>query len=305
MEFDQAIVTALLAKCLPADLSVLPPPRTRSPGVPHAPVRKHGLQRGEFIQAVRNILRYFPAEHHAVLAPEFAAELQQYGHIYCYRYMPNEYAMRAYPISCYPGRHAHAKAVMLMVMNNLDPAVAQFPEELVTYGGNGSAFSNWAEYRLMMHYLCRLDENSTLVLNSGHPQGLFASLPSAPRLVITNGMVVPMASTPVDYDRMYAMGVTQYGQMTAGGFAYIGPQGIVHGTVLTVLNAGRKYLGAGDPDTSLAGKVYLSSGLGGMSGAQGKAGVICGAVTVIAEIDENALDKRHAQGWVTEKVWRI
>jgi urocanate hydratase len=302
MELNKDEVIAALARVLPAGLTVLPPPRERSTSVPHAPNRKHGLTRAEFVQAVKNVLRYFPAEWHAELGPEFGRELQQYGHIYAYRFMPSAFSMRAYPVSWYPGRHAHARAAMLMIMNNLDPAVAQYPEELVTYGGNGSVFSSWAEFALTMSYLCRLDEHSTLVLNSGHPQGLFPSLPSAPRLVITNGMMVPMASTPAEYDRLYALGVTQYGQMTAGGFAYIGPQGIVHGTVLTILNAGRRYLGGGHADTSLAGKVYLSSGLGGMSGAQGKAGVICGAVTVIAEVDEAALDKRHAQGWVTEKV---
>ncbi len=215
--------------------------------------------------------------------------------------------MRAYPVDWYPANHPHARCIMLMVQNNLDPRVAQFPEELITYGGNGSVLSNWAQYHLLMKYLSDMTDSQTLVMCSGHPQGLFPSSPAVPRVVISNGMTIPNYSTRRDYDRMYALGVSMYGQMTAGSYCYIGPQGIVHGTTITILNAGRKYLPApaNTNDNVLAGKVYLSSGLGGMSGAQGKAGTICGAVTVLAEVDETALDKRLAQGWVTEKVTDI
>jgi len=273
----------------------LPPPVDgRDPSVPHAPKRAYKPTLAEQRQALKNALRYFPVALHAELAPEFMAELHEYGHIYMYRFRPTNYEMKGYPISVYPARCRQASALMLMIMNNLDPAVAQYPHELVTYGGNGSVFSNWAQYRLVMKYLSEMTERQTLVLYSGHPMGLFPSHPDAPRCVITNGMVVPNYSSRSDYERYYLMGVSQYGQMTAGSYCYIGPQGIVHGTTLTVLNAGRKYLGL----RSLAGKVFLSAGLGGMSGAQAKAAVICGAVGVIAEINKDAIVKRHEQGWV-------
>ncbi|XP_076363604.1 urocanate hydratase-like isoform X2 [Tachypleus tridentatus] len=232
---------------------------------------------------------------HRILIKEFIDELNHYGHIYMYRFRP-DIEMRAYPIDKYPGKCQQAQAIMLMIMNNLDPRVAQFPHELVTYGGNGQVFSNWAQFMLVMHYLSIMTEDQTLVLYSGHPLGLFPSTPSSPRVVITNGMVIPNYSSRTNYDRMFALGVTLYGQMTAGSFSYIGPQGIVHGTTLTILNAGRKYLGLND----LRGKVFLSSGLGGMSGAQAKAAVICGCIGVIAEVNHEALEKRYKQGWVVE-----
>ncbi|XP_042886613.1 urocanate hydratase-like, partial [Penaeus japonicus] len=246
-------------------------------------------------QAVSNALRYFPSSCHEELAPEFARELREYGHIYMYRLLPN-IEMRAYPIEQYPAKTVKAAAVMHMIMNNLDPRVAQFPQELVTYGGNGQVFSNWAQFWLVMHYLSEMSESQTLVLYSGHPLGVFPSDPRSPRLVITNGMVIPNYSSRANYDDMFALGVTMYGQMTAGSYCYIGPQGIVHGTTLTVLNAGRKYLNL----ESLSGKVFLTSGLGGMSGAQAKAAVICGCIGVVAEVSEEALKKRHKQGWLLE-----
>uniref|UniRef100_A0A8C9WU07 Urocanate hydratase n=1 Tax=Scleropages formosus TaxID=113540 RepID=A0A8C9WU07_SCLFO len=245
--------------------------------------------------ALRNALRYFPPSLHATLAAEFAQELRQYGHIYMYRFCP-PISMRAYPIDQYPCRMRQAAAIMHMIMNNLDPAVAQFPQELVTYGGNGQVFSNWAQFWLVLHYLSEMSEEQTLVLYSGHPLGLFPSTPSSPRAVITNGMVIPNYSSRDEYEKMFALGNTMYGQMTAGSYCYIGPQGIVHGTTLTILNAGRRYLGSGD----LRGKVFVTSGLGGMSGAQAKASVIAGCVGVIAEVDEAPLKKRHAQGWLME-----
>lgn len=232
---------------------------------------------------------------------EFVDELRLYGHIYAYRFRPVEYEMKAYPIGEYPAKLVHAAALQHMIMNNLDPAVAQFPEELITYGGNGSVFQNWIQYRLVMWYLSHMTDQQTLVLYSGHPTGLFPSTPESPRVVVTNGMVIWNYSTPQDYDRMYAMGVSQYGQMTAGSYCYIGPQGIVHGTTLTLLNASRKYLGTGD----MKGVVFLSAGLGGMSGAQPKAAVICGAIAVIAEVIPAALYKRQKQGWVQEVVTTV
>eukprot|EP01029_Cantina_marsupialis_P008699 TRINITY_DN2047_c0_g1_i2.p1 TRINITY_DN2047_c0_g1~~TRINITY_DN2047_c0_g1_i2.p1 ORF type:complete len:570 (+),score=168.45 TRINITY_DN2047_c0_g1_i2:131-1840(+) len=262
--------------------------------VPHAPKRSVKLTDKEFKLALKNALRYFPETVHNVLAPEFAHELRKYGHIYMYRFRPTEYEMKAHPFQAYPAKCGQAKAIQLMIMNNLDKAVAQFPHELITYGGNGSVFSNWAQYRLTMKYLTEMSEEQTLVMMSGHPQGIFPSHKDAPRCVITNGMVIPNYSGKEMYEKMYALGVSMYGQMTAGSYCYIGPQGIVHGTTITVLNAGRKYLGIED----MSGKVYLSSGLGGMSGAQPKAGVICGCIAVIAEVDEAPLLKRHAQGWV-------
>lgn len=274
--------------------SVLPSPRQRDPRVPHAPVRKDILTPKQKELALANALRYFPADQHATLAPEFAAELKAYGRIYMYRFMP-EYAMHARPIDHYPAQTPQAAAIMLMIQNNLDPAVAQHPEELITYGGNGAVFQNWAQYRLVMHYLAQMTEEQTLVMYSGHPLGLFPSHPGAPRVVVTNGMVIPNYSGADDLERMNALGVSQYGQMTAGSYMYIGPQGIVHGTTITVLNAGRRL----DPENpTLAGKLFVTAGLGGMSGAQPKAGNIAGVVSVTAEVDPAAAWKRHEQGWV-------
>ncbi|XP_004068534.1 urocanate hydratase [Oryzias latipes] len=281
--------------CNGLPLNPLPPNRGRDPSVPHAPIRTPNLTAEEERLALRNALRYFPPSHHATLAPEFAQELQQYGHIYMYRFCPS-FPLRAYPIDQYPCRTRQAAAIMLMIMNNLDPAVAQFPQELVTYGGNGQVFSNWAQFSLVMHYLSQMTEQQTLVMYSGHPMGLFPSLPSSPRAIITNGMVIPNYSSRDQYEKMFALGVSMYGQMTAGSYCYIGPQGIVHGTMLTVLNAGRRYLGTDD----LRGRVFVTSGLGGMSGAQAKAAVIAGCVGVIAEVDEAPLIKRHKQGWLME-----
>lgn len=254
------------------------------------------LSEAELLLAVKNALRYIPEKHHAKLGPEFLRELQEYGHIYGYRFRPTEYEMKAHPLSCYPANCRQAAAVQLNIMNNLHEAVAQYPEELVTYGGNGSVFINWMQYRLTMYYLSIMTEQQTLVLYSGHPHGLFPSHADAPRVVVTNGMVIWNYSSPLDYDRYYALGVSQYGQMTAGSFCYIGPQGIVHGTTLTLLNASRKYLGTGD----MKGTIFVTSGLGGMSGAQSHAAVICGAIGVVAEVDEAALRKRQAQGWVQQ-----
>jgi len=245
--------------------------------------------------ALRNALRYFPAHLHADLAPEFARELAEWGRIYMHRFRP-PYQMHARPIGDYPARCQQAAAIMLMIQNNLDPAVAQHPYELITYGGNGTVFQNWAQYLLTMRYLSEMTGEQTLVMYSGHPLGLFPSHRDAPRVVVTNGMVIPNYSSGDDYTRMAALGVTSYGQMTAGSFMYIGPQGIVHGTTITILGAGRVYLG-GD---GLAGKLYVTSGLGGMSGAQGKSAVIAGCVAVIAEINPDATRKRHEQGWVDE-----
>ncbi len=243
--------------------------------------------------ALRNALRYFAPEHHAVLAPEFADELEKYGRIYMYRFRP-DYDLYARPIEEYPAKSKQAAAIMLMIQNNLDPAVAQHPHELITYGGNGAVFQNWAQYRLTMQYLAQMTDDQTLVMYSGHPMGLFPSHSDAPRVVATNGMVIPNYSKPDDWERFNALGVSQYGQMTAGSYMYIGPQGIVHGTTITVLNAGRK-IGGG-----LAGKLFITSGLGGMSGAQPKAGNIAGCVSITAEVNPKAAVKRHEQGWVDE-----
>ncbi|MDF1571848.1 MAG: urocanate hydratase [Bacteroidales bacterium] len=277
--------------------STLPPPRQPDPAQSHAPIRRQVLNREEKMLALKNALRYFPDHLHAELAPEFAAELEHYGRIYMYRYKP-EYAIRARTIHDYPFRSKHAGAIMLMLSNNLDTAVAQHPEELITYGGNGAVFQNWAQYRLTMKYLATMSDEQTLVLYSGHPLGLFPSHPDAPRVVVTNGMVVPNYSGTEDYERMNAMGVSQYGQMTAGSFMYIGPQGIVHGTTITVLNAGR--MTGGDHQEGLKGKLFVTSGLGGMSGAQPKATVIAGGICVVAEVNPAATAKRHSQGWVDE-----
>ncbi|MCA1746887.1 MAG: hypothetical protein LC655_04260, partial [Bacteroidales bacterium] len=314
----------------------------------HAPIRRQALNNREKKLAVKNALRYFPRHLHTQLAPEFASELHRYGRIYMYRYRPS-YRIHARTIHDYPHRSKQAAAIMLMLSNNLDEAVAQHPDELITYGGNGAVFQNWAQYRLAMKYLATMTDEQTLVLNSGHPLGLFPSHREAPRVVVTNGMVIPNYSSPDDYERMNALGVTQYGQMTAGSFMYIGPQGIVHGTTITVLNAARM-IGAGgvagsggsgeERDTAgrhgggkplgesgsgrineeeipeeknrakdhqkgggsndMKGKVFVTSGLGGMSGAQPKATVIAGGICVVAEVNPLAVEKRHSQGWVDE-----
>ena len=271
------------------------------PTVDHAPRRKDILSSSEKRLALQNALRYFRPQDHAMLAPEFANELRDYGRIYMHRLRPTDYEMRAHPIDSYPAKSRQAAAIMLMIQNNLDPDVAQFPHELITYGGNGAVFQNWAQYHIAMRYLSQMTDEQTLVMYSGHPLGLFPSHPDAPRVVITNGMVIPNHSSQDDYERMNALGVSQFGQMTAGSYMYIGPQGIVHGTTITVLNAARKYLNRDD----LAGVTYVTSGLGGMSGAQAKAAVIAGATSIIAEVNPVAAYKRHEQGWldqVTEDV---
>ena len=275
--------------------TTLPQAKPYNPEVNHAPKRKKILTPDEERLALRNALRYFPAELHAALAPEFADELRRYGRIYMYRYRP-DYDMYARPIDHYPARSRQAAAIMMMIQNNLDPAVAQHPHELITYGGNGAVFQNWAQYRLVMKYLSEMTDEQTLVMYSGHPLGLFPSSKEAPRVVVTNGMVVPNYSKPDDWERFNAMGVSQYGQMTAGSYMYIGPQGIVHGTTITVLNAGRRH----SKDGKLAGMLFVTAGLGGMSGAQPKAGNIAGVISITAEINPKAVEKRHAQGWVDE-----
>ena len=276
---------------------VLPAPKPYDEAINHAPKRKQILTAEERELALRNALRYFPAKHHAVLAPEFAEELARYGRIYMYRLRP-DYEMYARPIEEYPARCRQAAAIMLMIQNNLDKAVAQHPHELITYGGNGAVFQNWAQYRLAMRYLSEMTDEQTLVMYSGHPLGLFPSHRDAPRVVVSNGMVVPNYSKPDDWERFNAMGVSQYGQMTAGSYMYIGPQGIVHGTTITVMNAARKRFSEGQSDAR--GMLFVSSGLGGMSGAQPKAGNISKVVSVVAEINPKAAEKRHAQGWVDE-----
>ena len=276
----------------------LPQPKVYDPAVNHAPKRKDILSADEKKLALRNALRYFEPQHHEVLAKEFAAEMETYGRIYMYRFMPDD-AIYARPISDYPGNSEQAKAIMLMIQNNLDPAVAQHPQELITYGGNGAVFSNWAQYRLTMQYLSQMTEEQTLAMYSGHPMGLFPSHKEAPRVVVTNGMVIPNYSKPDDWEKFNALGVSQYGQMTAGSYMYIGPQGIVHGTTITVLNGGRKIAKQGE---GLEGKVFVTSGLGGMSGAQPKAGNIAGCITVCAEVNPKAVNTRHSQGWVDEVI---
>ncbi len=275
----------------------LPAAKPYDPEVSHAPRRKEILTEEERVLALRNALRYFPEKHHALLAREFAEELRRYGRIYMYRLRP-DYEMYARPIDEYPARCRAAAAIMLMIQNNLDKAVAQHPHELITYGGNGAVFQNWAQYRLTMKYLSEMTDEQTLVMYSGHPLGLFPSHPEAPRVVVTNGLVIPNYSKPDDWERLNALGVSQYGQMTAGSYMYIGPQGIVHGTTITVLNAARKRFTADRTDTR--GMLFVSSGLGGMSGAQPKAGKISGVVSVVAEINPAAARKRYDQGWVDE-----
>lgn len=259
----------------------------------HAPRRKDILTKAEKALALRNALRYFPASQHAALAPEFAKELEDYGRIYMYRYRP-DYEMFARPIDQYPAKSRQAAAIMAMIQNNLDPRVAQHPHELIIYGGNGAIFQNWAQYRLTMQYLATMTDDQTLAMYSGHPMGLFPSHKDAPRVVVTNGMVIPNYSKPDHWEKFNALGVSQYGQMTAGSYMYIGPQGIVHGTTITVMNAARKQGG------SPAGKLFVTAGLGGMSGAQPKAANIAGVVSITAEINPLAAEKRYAQGWVDE-----
>jgi urocanate hydratase len=288
-DFQKAITTGIPTG--------LPPMPDWNKELSHAPRRKDLLTPEEKILALKNALRYFPEKLHEQLAPEFASELKQHGRIYMYRYRPT-YKMYARPVNEYPCRCRQAAAIMLMIQNNLDEAVAQHPHELITYGGNGAVFQNWAQYLLTMKYLSEMTSDQTLVIYSGHPLGLFPSSAEAPRVVVTNGMVIPNYSSQDHYEKFNAMGVSQYGQMTAGSFMYIGPQGIVHGTAITVLNAGRKY--SGEAGSDLRGKLFVTSGLGGMSGAQPKATVIAGGVCLIAEVNEKALRKRHEQGWVDE-----
>ena len=275
--------------------SILPQPKAYETTINHAPKRKEILSAEEKKLALKNALRYFDAKHHAELLPEFKSELETYGRIYMYRFRP-DYEMKARPISDYPGNSEQAKAIMLMIQNNLDYAVAQHPHELITYGGNGAVFQNWAQYLLTMKYLCEMTDEQTLSMYSGHPMGLFPSHKEAPRVVVTNGMTIPNYSQPDDWEKMNALGVSQYGQMTAGSYMYIGPQGIVHGTTITVLNGFRKI------KKSPTGGLFVTSGLGGMSGAQPKAGNIAGCVTVCAEVNPKITHIRHSQGWINEIV---
>ncbi|MCB0518587.1 MAG: urocanate hydratase [Saprospiraceae bacterium] len=277
----------------------LPDLKSYDPNISHAPNRviEGVLSAAEKKLAVRNALRYFPPKHHAVLAPEFFEELETYGRIYMYRFRP-DYEMHARPIGEYPCRCQQAAAIMLMIQNNLDPTVAKHPHELITYGGNGAVFQNWAQYLLTMQYLAQMTDKQTLVMYSGHPLGLFPSHKDAPRVVVTNGMMIPNYSKKEDWNKYNALGVTQYGQMTAGSFMYIGPQGIVHGTTITLLNAGRR-LGLGEND--LRGKIFVTSGLGGMSGAQAKAAVITGAVGVLAEVDPQTIEQRVVDGYIERR----
>lgn len=285
-QFSQAILEGIPEE--------LPDAKPRDLSVSHAPKRKDVLNREEKKLALKNALRYFPKKFHDILAPEFLEELQKFGRIYMYRFRPG-YKMYARSIDDYPCRSKQAASIMLMIQNNLDPAVAQHPHELITYGGNGAVFQNWAQYLLAMKYLAEMTDNQTLVMYSGHPLGLFPSHREAPRVVVTNGMMIPNYSSKDDYEKFNALGVTQYGQMTAGSYMYIGPQGIVHGTTITLLNASRLHSKGGT-----AGKLFVSSGMGGMSGAQTRAAVIAGLVAVVAEINPQALEKRHKQGWVDE-----
>lgn len=275
--------------------AVLPPLKQYDPSINHAPKRKDILSKEEIKLAIRNALRYFDKFHHEELVPEFKHELETFGRIYMYRLRP-DYDMYARPIDEYPANSKQAAAIMLMIQNNLDPAVAQHPHELITYGGNGAVFSNWAQYRLTMKYLSEMNDEQTLVMYSGHPMGLFPSHKEAPRVVVTNGMMIPNYSTPDDWEKFNALGVTQYGQMTAGSYMYIGPQGIVHGTTITVLNAFRKI------NKTPKGSLFVTSGLGGMSGAQPKAGNIAGCITVCAEVNPKITQVRLDQGWIDEKI---
>jgi len=295
MEEDWTVLRQCLKEGIPTDL---PPHPGFDNSVDHAPNRRQILTKQEKKLALRNALRYFDAKFHPTLITEFLNELESFGRITMQRFRPTEYNMKAYPINAYPANSQQAASVMLMIMNNLDPAVAQFPHELITYGGNGSVFQNWAQYRLVMQYLCEMTDEQTLVMYSGHPLGLFPSSKSSPRVVVTNGMVIPNYSSREDYEKMNSLGVSQYGQMTAGSYMYIGPQGIVHGTTLTLLNAARMHLNL-PPERDLSGITFVTSGLGGMSGAQAKAAVISGAACIVAEMNEHAAVKRFQQGWLT------
>ena len=289
----------ILGRCLQEGIpSELPSHPGFDSSVDHAPNRRKVLNDEEKKLALKNALRYFDTKFHSTLVVEFLNELETYGRITMQRFRPTEYAMKAYPIDAYPAHSKQAASIMLMIMNNLDPAVAQFPHELITYGGNGSVFQNWAQYRLVMKYLCEMNDEQTLVMYSGHPLGLFPSSKSSPRVVVTNGMVIPNYSSREDYEKMNSLGVSQYGQMTAGSYMYIGPQGIVHGTTITLLNAARMHLNL-PPSRDLSGVTFVTSGLGGMSGAQAKAAVISGAACIVAEMNEHAAIKRHQQGWLT------
>ena len=296
------MITSFQEQILAGIPQTLPEPKDYDHSINHAPKRKEILSSEEKSLALKNALRYFPAEQHAVLAAEFAQELKDYGRIYMYRFRP-DYEMYARPIDDYPAKSKQAAAIMAMIQNNLDPRVAQHPHELITYGGNGAVFQNWAQYRLAMQYLATMTDEQTLVMYSGHPLGLFPSHKDAPRVIVSNGMVIPNYSKPDDWEKFNALGVSQYGQMTAGSYMYIGPQGIVHGTTITVMNAARKQLisrGIEATQENLRGMLFVTAGLGGMSGAQGKAGVISGVVSVIAEINPMAARKRYDQGWVDE-----
>ena len=295
MEADWYALAKFIGEGIPKSLPAHP---GVDKSVDHAPARRKVLNKSEKILALKNALRYFEPQHHNLLAKEFLAELDSFGRITMQRLRPTEYEMKAYPIDAYPTKSKQAASIMLMIMNNLDPAVAQFPHELITYGGNGSVFQNWAQYRLTMQYLCEMEDNQTLVMYSGHPLGLFPSNENAPRVVVTNGMVIPNYSSREDYEKMNSLGVSQYGQMTAGSYMYIGPQGIVHGTTITLLNAARMHLNL-PPEKDLSGVTFVTSGLGGMSGAQAKAAVISGAACIVAEMNEHAAVKRFEQGWLT------
>jgi urocanate hydratase len=290
MEFKAQILQGIPAN--------LPPKKAYDTSANHAPKRKNILNAKEKKLALQNALRYFEEKHHKELLPEFKEELKNYGRIYMYRLKP-DYDLYARNIEEYPGKSIQAKGIMLMIQNNLDPKVAQHPDELITYGGNGAVFQNWAQYLLTMKYLAEMENDQTLAMYSGHPMGLFPSHENAPRVVVTNGMMIPNYSKPDDWEKLNALGVTQYGQMTAGSFMYIGPQGIVHGTTITVLNAGRKISKSGE---GLEGKLFVTSGLGGMSGAQPKAGNIAGCITVCAEVNPKATQTRHSQGWIDEVI---
>ena len=289
-DFHQAILEGIPAE--------IPAKKEYEASINHAPKRKEILSNDEKKLAIKNALRYFPKEQHPTLIKEFYQELKDYGRIYMYRYRP-DYVMHARPINDYPGKSMQAKAIMLMIQNNLDYAVAQHPHELITYGGNGAVFQNWIQYRLTMKYLAEMTDEQTLVMYSGHPMGLFPSHKEAPRVVVTNGMMIPNYSKPDDWEKFNALGVTQYGQMTAGSYMYIGPQGIVHGTTITVLNAARKLSNQHD---AISGMLFVTAGLGGMSGAQPKAASIAGCISVTAEVNPKAVQTRHSQGWVDEVI---
>ncbi|MEC7589391.1 MAG: urocanate hydratase, partial [Candidatus Thermoplasmatota archaeon] len=295
MEAEWSVLRNSLVQGIP---DTLPEHPGFDESVDHAPARRQVLNDDEKILALKNALRYFDSEFHSKLGAEFLEELETFGRITMQRFRPVEYPMKAYPINAYPAKSTQAASIMLMIMNNLDPAVAQFPHELITYGGNGSVFQNWAQYRLVMQYLSQMTDEQTLVIYSGHPLGLFPSNSHAPRVVVTNGMVIPNYSSRSDYEKMNSLGVSQYGQMTAGSYMYIGPQGIVHGTTITLLNAARMHLNL-PPERDLAGITFVTSGLGGMSGAQAKAAVISGAACIVAEMNEHAAIKRYEQGWLT------